>query len=121
VVDDEGAWIAGVPIVVVLPRPDQQWALAAALASPAVSAWLLQRSAGTALTPTALKVTAALLREVPLPSGADAWCVGTDAFRAGDLDGFASAMSEAYGTDEAVAQWWMERARTVWSPAGARR
>ncbi len=121
VVDDAGEWIAGVPLVVVLAPTERLWPLAAALAAPAVSAWLLQRAAGTARTPRALKVTAALLREVPLPTDHDAWACGTAAFRAGDLEGFAEAMSGAYGTGPDVAAWWVERARTVWSPSGARR
>jgi hypothetical protein len=121
VVDDQGEWIAGVPVVVVLAPPDRLAPLAAALAAPAVTAWLLQRAAGTALTPTALKVSAALLRVVPLPTDQQAWQEGTDAFAARDLDAFAVAMQRAYGSDEAVTDWWMARARTVWSPAGARR
>ena len=48
VVDDAGEWIAGVPLVVVLAPTERLWPLAAALAAPAVSAWLLQRAAGTA-------------------------------------------------------------------------
>ena len=121
VVDAAGEWIAGVPVVVVLAPPERLVPLAAALASPAVTAWLLQRAAGTALTPTALKVSAALLREVPLPEDAAAWSEGALAFQARDLEAFAAAMARAYGTDDAVTQWWRERARTVWSPAGGRR
>jgi hypothetical protein len=107
--------------VVVLAPPEHLWPLAAALAAPAVSAWLLQRAAGTALTPQSLKVTAALLRDVPLPTDDEAWSAGTDALRSGDLDGFAAAMSIAYGTGADVAAWWVARARTVWSPRAARR
>jgi hypothetical protein len=121
VVDEAGEWIAGVPLVVVLAPPERLWPLAAALAAPAVSAWLLQRAAGTALTPQSLKVTAALLRDVPLPTDDEAWSAGTAALRVGDLDGFAAAMSTAYGTGPDVAAWWVERARTVWSPRAARR
>lgn len=119
VVDDTGEWIPGVPLVVVLAPPGRLWPLAAALASPAVTAWLLQQVAGTALTPHALKVTAALLREVPLPTNEAAWEDGTEAFRCGDLQLFVEAMTSAYGTAPDVADWWTERARTVWSPGGA--
>jgi predicted RNA methylase len=121
VVDEAGEWIAGVPLVVVLAPAERLWPLAAALAAPAVSAWLLQRAAGTGLTRQSLKVTAALLRDVPLPTDDDAWVAGTAALQAGDLDGFAAAMSVAYGTGPDVAAWWAERARTVWSPRPARR
>ncbi len=121
VVDEAGEWIAGVPLVVVLAPTERLWRLAAALAAPAVSAWLLERAAGTARTPRSLKVTAALLRQVPLPTDDDAWACGTAAFRARDLDGFAGAMSTAYATGPEVAAWWAERATTVWSPARTRR
>ena len=117
VVDEDGAWIPGVPLVVVLAPPDRLWSLAAALASPAVSAWLLERAAGTALAPQGLKVSAALLRQVPLPSDPLAWDEGTAAFRAGDLGGFADAMGRAYAVDGAVGRWWGERAKRVWSRA----
>ena len=115
VVDETGGWVPGVPLVVVLAPPERLWPLAAALAAPAVSAWLLARVAGTALTSQSLKVTAALLREVPLPSDDGAWHRGTGAFRGGDLDAFAEAMGVAYGVDDEVGDWWRARARTVWS------
>lgn len=120
-VDEDGAWVAGVPLVVVLAPVERLWALAAALAAPGVSAWLLQQVAGTGLTAQSLRVSAALLRTVPLPTDPGAWARGTAAFRAGDQAAFADAMSTAYGTGAEVAAWWSERATTVWSPAGARR
>jgi hypothetical protein len=115
VVDEGGEWIAAVPLVVVLAPPDRLWPLAAALAAPAVTAWALAHAAGMARTPRSLKVTAALLRAAPLPTDLEAWQLGTAAFRAGDLDGFAAAMSTAYGTGPDVADWWRGRARSVWS------
>lgn len=121
VVDEDGAWVAAVPLIVVLAPPDRLWSLAAALAAPASSAWLLRHAAGTGLTAQSLKASAALLRAVPLPTDVDAWQAGTVAFRAGDLAAFAAAMSTAYGTGPDVAAWWTERATTVWSPPGARR
>ncbi|MET0901697.1 MAG: N-6 DNA methylase [Acidimicrobiales bacterium] len=116
VVDDDGAWIPAVPLVVLLAPVECLWPLASAVASPAVSAWLLARAAGAALTRRSLKVSAALLREVPLPSDADAWTAGTEAFRGGDLEGYVAAMAAAYGVGSHVGDWWIERARTVWSP-----
>lgn len=116
-VDEHGAWIPGVPLVAVLAPPARLWPLAAALASPAVSAWLLERTAGTALAPQALKASAPLLRQVPLPTDPAAWQEGTAAFRASDLDGFAAAMGRAYGVDASVGRWWEARAKRVWSRA----
>ena len=120
-VDEDGTWIPGVPLVAVLASPARLWSFAAALGSPAVSAWLLHRSAGTALTRGGLRLSADLLRRVPLPADDAAWVDGTAAFRARDLDRFAAAMGEAYRVDEAVADWWRARAERVWSPAGPRR
>jgi hypothetical protein len=66
-------------------------------------------------------VSAPLLRDVPLPTDANAWDEGTAAFRRGDRDAFADAMSRAYGTGPDVAHWWRARLGTVWSPPVARR
>ncbi len=121
VVDEDGAWIAGVPLVVVLAPSERLWPLAAALASPAATAWLLQRAAGTALTPHSLKVSAPLLRDLPLPTDDAAWAAGTVALQAGELDAFGEAMAAAYGTASSVSSWWLERAKPVWSPNGAHR
>lgn len=120
-VDEEGTWIPGVPLVAVLAAPDRLWPLAAALAAPAVSAWLLHRVAGTALAPGALRVSAALLRQVPLPVDDVAWAEGTEAFRARDLDRFVLAMGDAYGVGSHVGRWWRARAEDVWSPVAPRR
>jgi hypothetical protein len=120
-VDEAGRFVAGVPLVVVRAPVDRLWSLASALAAPAVAAWLHRRVAGAAMAPGALKVSAALLREVPLPSDRRAWSRGTDAFRSGDLDGFAESMSAAYDVEPEVAEWWTPHARSVWSRARASR
>lgn len=113
-VDESGTWVAGVPLIVVLAPPDRLWPLAAAVASPPVTAWVAARTAGTALTASALKLTAALVREVPLPADAVAWAAGADALRAGDLQRFAEAMTAAYDCDHDVLAWWQERAKLTW-------
>jgi hypothetical protein len=95
--------------------------LAAALASPAITAWALHRAAGTALTTQALKLTASLVREAPLPIVDEAWQRGTAAFRAGDIEAFGVAMADAYGTGAELTRWWLERAKPVWSPGVAHR
>jgi hypothetical protein len=73
------------------------------------------------MSPRALKVTASLLRAVPLPRDERAWELGTDAFRAGDLEGFVAHMAAAYDVGTEVGEWWTERARSVWSPAAVAR
>ena len=120
-IDRDGSLVASVPTVVVLAPAGELSRLAAALASPAVTAWLLWRSAGAALAPRALKVSAAQLREAPLPVDGVAWQDGADAFEAGDLDGFVAAMGAAYGVGPEVGAWWTPRARSAWSPIGAPR
>jgi hypothetical protein len=120
-VDEDGRYVAGVPLVVVRPAPDRAWSIAAALAAPAVSAWLIRRTAGSGLSPGAVRVSAPRLRTVPLPVDADAWGEGAAAFRAGDLDGFIDAMAGAYEVGPEIGAWWRPRARSVWSPAAALR
>jgi hypothetical protein len=117
VVDATGGLVPGVPLIAVLAPRERLGALAAALASPGVTAWALHHVAGTALSATALKVTAALLRDVPLPIDGSAWEAGTEAFSRGDLEGFVEAMAAAYGLGGPVGEWWVERARSVWSHA----
>jgi len=121
IVDEEGRFVAGVPLVVVRPDPARLWHAAAALASPAVSAWLFHRSAGSGLSRDALRISAPRLRAAPLPTDPNAWDDGAQAFQARDLDGFVDAMANAYAVGPEVGEWWIERARSVWSPAGAAR
>jgi hypothetical protein len=121
VVDEEGCFVAGVPLVVVRPEPARLWHAAAALASPAVSAWLFHRSAGSGLSSDTLRISAPLLRTVPLPVDRGAWDDGARAFLARDLDAFVEAMGGAYRVGPDVGAWWRERARSVWSPAAVPR
>jgi hypothetical protein len=116
VADPDGRMVASVPVIVVRPRdPGRLWHLAAALHAPVVSAWMLRRSAGTALSPGACKPTAALLTELPLPVDDDAWDEAAHAARGlaggtGDWAAFGAAADRAYGTsDQAATDWWLER------------
>jgi hypothetical protein len=117
VIDAAGELVPGVPLIAVLGPVERLPALAAALAAPAVTAWALHQVAGTALSATALKVTAGLVRQVPLPADGAAWVEGTEAFRRHDLEAFVDAMAAAYAVGPEVGEWWVERARSVWSPA----
>jgi hypothetical protein len=116
-VDEDGRYVAGVPLVVVRSDPPRVWHLAAAISAPAVCAWLLGRAAGSGLSPGAVRVSAPDLRDVPLPVDRDAWDDGASAFRARDLVGYAAAMGRAYDVGPEVGAWWRERAVSVWSPA----
>lgn len=121
VVDRDGCFLPAVPLVVVLAPPERLGPLAAALCSPPVTAWVAQQTAGTALSAGALKLSAGLVRQVPLPPDGDAWHAGTLAWEAADLERFAEVMTAAYGCGPAVATWWLDRLGSAWSPARSAR
>jgi hypothetical protein len=118
-VDEAGDWVPSVPVIAVVPHdPEDLWPLAAALASPAVTAWLFRRAPGAALTRSALKIAAGDIAQVPLPSDAVAWKAATDAFRAlvqdgedddGALGAFVEAAAAAYGSAPTLVGWWRQR------------
>ena len=116
VVDPDGSLLAGVPAIVVRPRDATElWLLAAALHAPAVSAWMLRRTVGSALSRDACKPTAALLAEMPLPAATGHWERAAD-LAAAIADGadrweeFAVAADRAYGIeDDSLRAWWLER------------
>lgn len=101
VADPEGAWVPCTPVVSVLPPPERIWHVLAALLSPAATAWLVHRSAGTALSSGAVKPTAPLLRALPLPTDAGRWDAAATAVRGGDTE------VDAYGTG--AGEWWARR------------
>lgn len=116
VADPEGALLGSVPVLCVRPAdPDDVWHLLAALLAPAASAWLLRRSAGTALSADACRPTPALLGELPLPGNRRRWdeaaavarCLSE---RGGDPSAFAAPADAAYAIDDpALRRWWQER------------
>jgi hypothetical protein len=108
-VDERGDWVPSVPLVMVEAPRDQLWHVAAAVCAPPVSAWVAQRAAGTALAPGALKVSARLVGEIPLPVDEREWDRGTAALRHGDLDAFGVAMTAAYRAGDDVLSWWQAR------------
>jgi N-6 DNA Methylase len=121
VVDTAGSWVPSVPVLSVVPHdPADLWRLAAAVASPAATAWLLGRAPGTALARGALKVAAPDLLALPLPVDRGAWDDAAAAVRdvaAGPpspaaRDRFLEAATAAYGASPTVTAWWRERAGT---------
>ncbi|MGD9701895.1 MAG: N-6 DNA methylase [Acidimicrobiia bacterium] len=114
VADLDGAWLPCVPVVSVTPRkPNDVRRVAALLTSPVASAWLAARSAGTGLSARALRVSAPVLAQLPLPRGkldAAAACL-----ERGDVEGCGSAVSRAYGLDDEAGRellaWWLSGAR----------
>jgi N-6 DNA Methylase len=121
-VDPEGSWVPSVPVLSVVPQDAADlWRLAAAVASPAATAWLLRRAPGTALARGALKVAAPDLAALPLPIDADAWeraAVAAQALTTGPrspaaLDRFLDAVAAAYATPASLTAWWRDRAGPV--------
>jgi hypothetical protein len=127
-VDAEGMWVPSVPALAVLPSSAGTaggaevglWHLAAALLSPAATAWLVRRAAGTGLERGALKVAAPDLAALPLPADRGAWDAAAGALAAylagpGEeaLAAYLDAIEGAYGTPASLSRWWRQRAGTV--------
>ena len=124
VADVEGIWVPSTPVIAVPAPPGRLWHVLAALLAPPVTAWALQRSAGTALAPDALKLSAAQVRAVPAPVDAKAWDDGaaaaqaaqeaaSDAARRDALEVMGRAMVAAHGLagadGDALSAWWLRR------------
>ncbi len=120
--DPEGRLINTVPTITVTPnRADDLWPLLAVLLSPPVSAWALGRYAGTALSISAIKMSADQVGQVPLPTATAPWEKAARlverASRAADgavrqalLVDAAALMCDAYEVPrEPVLTWWTER------------
>ena len=121
VVDDAGALLPSVPVVSVEAPIEHLWDLAAALSSPPVTAWCVERSVGTGLSADAVRLSAKLLLAVPLPTDRRAWTRATKALRAvpdaldrrAALVDFGRLSCAAYRVDEGGADgllaWWSHR------------
>jgi hypothetical protein len=123
-VDSVGTWVPSVPALAVVPAdPDDLWRLAAALLSPAATAWLAHRAAGTGLDRGALKVSVRDLVALPLPADVAAWDIATAAMQAlvaepGEraLDAYLAASAAAHGTPESLTVWWRQLAAPAVRP-----
>jgi hypothetical protein len=107
VADVDGAWLPCTPLLSVLAPPDRLWHLLAAVLSPPATAWALRTSAGSALSADRIKLSAAQLRQLPLPPPGRDWDAAAGALQAGDLLAAARASGAAYGVD--VFDWWAAR------------
>ncbi|MBA2282121.1 MAG: hypothetical protein H0W25_12960, partial [Acidimicrobiia bacterium] len=115
--DAAGTHVPVTPVIAVLPRDEADlWRVAAALTSPAASAWALHHFGGTALTSDAVKLSAAQVLAVPVPADRDAWDAAATVLAAGDVDECASLLS---GADSALFDWW--RGRRPAAPDGPAR
>jgi len=114
--DPAGDLVGSVPVVVAVPHdPADLWRIAALLHAPSASAWVLRRSAGTALSAGACRPTAALLSSLPVPADAAAWDLAGAAAEAASrgeaaLDEVARLADAALGVeDPGVFAWWAQR------------
>jgi len=72
--DPDGRYVALTPVITVVPNNAADlWWIGALLSSPVVSAWIAAQTFGTARSLTALKPSAALLRQIPVPVMDSAW------------------------------------------------
>lgn len=125
-VDEAGTWVPSVPVVSVVPHdPADLWRLAAAVSSPAATAWLFRRAPGTALGKGALKIAASDLAALPLPPPGAAWDDAASALRAYACEEaspahqarFADAAAAMYGSSAELVTWWQDRLDPPLAPA----
>lgn len=126
VADSAGQLLPSTPVISVIPRDaGDLWRLAAALASPVCAAVAMHRHAGAALSPTAIKLSASQVLQLPLPRLSDAWTEAAehmrgaseatdDAVRRTGLIAMGKTMLEAYEVSPAqraaLMTWWHDRA-----------
>ena len=122
VADEHGAWLPSVPVITVMPDPSDLWRVLAVLLAPPVSAYAAARYAGTALTMTAVKLSASQVARIPLPTRTEPWDAAATAVRRAQADDEArrellleagALMCRAYEVDEPdeVLAWWAGRLR----------
>lgn len=123
--DHDGRHVPSVPLISVIPKEqDQLWRLAAALASPALTALAHSRYMGAALHADAIKLSAKQVLALPLPTNRPAWDRAASHFKAASFTSdpdqrvrhlrlFAEAACEAHlpcpTQRQAVLAWWLSR------------
>jgi hypothetical protein len=123
--DPLGALLPVTPVVTAACAATDVWSVAAVLLGPPATAWGLTHCGGTALAAGTLKMSAAALRALPLPTESVAWeqaaravqyaHAATDTTaRARHLHAAAEAMCAAYAPEAgydpaAMLRWWKAR------------
>ncbi|MBL9140370.1 MAG: N-6 DNA methylase [Phycisphaerae bacterium] len=127
-VDERGHALPSTPLISVMPRrANDLWLVAAAILAPAASAVAWWRHAGAALSPTAIKLSARQLLELPIPRSAEEWRRGARVLAAWQAAGdpsertahaaeFAEVMDGACGVSGGRAhagrelrEWWLHQ------------
>ncbi len=125
IVDAQGRYVPSVPLITVTPKAGTDlWMLAAALASPVITAYALRHHAGAALHSDAIKLSAAQTLDLPLPTDRTSWKRAAKLFRqASDehaeskrhyrLRAFGALSCKAYGLSkeetDSMMLWWAPR------------
>jgi tRNA1(Val) A37 N6-methylase TrmN6 len=124
--DPEGTLLPSTPVLTVTPIAiGDLWRLAAVLASPVATAIAYERTAGSALSASAIKLAARQVLELPLPAHAEPWARAAEHLERAHaamhsrqreelLIHTARAMNDAYGVPSSMAEpllgWWQARA-----------
>jgi hypothetical protein len=124
VIDDTGTLVPSTPLLSVHATPDDLAYVAAVLLAPPVVALAWERWFGSAMAVDALKLAAGQLSELPLPVDRGRWQAAAEliaaepgaCLRRSVDDGWqlaaevARLMNDAFGADQAVLEWWLDRA-----------
>ncbi|MEL0283325.1 MAG: hypothetical protein VW964_02070, partial [Ilumatobacter sp.] len=114
VADHQGLWVPGVPVVRLMPQAgctlDE---VAAVLTSPVATRLLWAASAGTGLSPKALRVGVRTLTALPWPAGPLDNAV--EALRNGDVAACGLLVDRAFGLDgnDELSTWWRQELPTA--------
>ncbi len=112
VADAEGLWVGLTPTLSVVPEnPNDVWAIAVLLTSPVATAWAVERSSGSGLSVGAVRLTAELMRAVPLPQDQDKWHEAAAMAKAGrPATEVGRQMMSAFAVvDDDLYSWWATR------------
>ena len=110
VVDADGTWLPGVPVISVVPSPGiDPWEIGAILTSPVATVAVWHQSAGTGLSAGAVRLGPANISAIPWPAGD----LGEAArsLRDGQVLACGRIVTDAFGVhaDHPMVAWWAER------------